>query len=208
MVWQGVVLFYLTLNYGADVKPIDVEIRGVTPLLIHRFTEQAETAASTRKLKASQVDPREEAEQHAYIAKDGTYYFNAFAIPNAMGNAGSNHKMRGSRKSLRFVVPSAVRMDTDTVTILNGTGPAKNFEVDSRPVTIPATKGRIMRHRPRFNEWGAKFRLYVDDSVLDLSVAHQLLNEAGQTIGIGDFRPEKRGPFGTFRVTKFEESKK
>jgi hypothetical protein len=31
---------------------------------------------------------------------------------------------------------------------------------------------------------------------------------AGNSIGIGDFRPEKRGPFGTFRVTRFEEADK
>lgn len=28
----------------------------------------------------------------------------------------------------------------------------------------------------------------------------------GQSIGIGDFRPEKRGPFGTFRVVKFDDA--
>ena len=72
-------------------------------------------------------------------------------------------------------------------------------------VTIPATKGRIMRYRPRFNEWGARFDLLLDDNALDAEMAHQLLNEAGQSIGIGDFRPEKRGPFGTFRVVRFEE---
>jgi hypothetical protein len=122
-----------------------------------------------------------------------------------MGNAGANHKMKGSRKSLRFVVPAAVRMTTDRVTILNGHGPADHFEVDSRPVTIPATKGRIMRHRPRFDEWGAQFDLLVDDSQLSLDMAHQLLAEAGLGVGIGDFRPEKRGPFGTFRIVHFEE---
>ena len=73
-------------------------------------------------------------------------------------------------------------------------------------MTIPATKGRIMRHRPRFDQWGAQFSLLVDDDQLALETAHQLLNEAGNSIGIGDFRPEKRGPFGTFRVTRWEES--
>ena len=122
-----------------------------------------------------------------------------------MAAAGSNHKMKGSRKTLRFVVPSAVSVTSDTVTILNGAGPAKDFEVDARPVTIPATKGRIMRYRPRFDCWGAKFSLLIDDNVLALETAHQLLNEAGQSVGIGDFRPEKRGPFGRFRVTNFSE---
>lgn len=187
------------------MKRVSIEIRGITPLLIHRFGEEAETSGRTRKVEIQQRDPREEARKVAYIAPDGTFYFSAFAITGAMGNAGSNHKSRGSRKSLRFVVPSAVRLLADTITIMNGKGPAKDFEVDSRPVTIPATKGRIMRHRPRFNEWGAQFELLVDDSILGIDTAHQLLSEAGQQIGIGDFRPEKRGPFGTFRVTKFEE---
>jgi len=186
------------------VKQVKVEIRGTAPLLIHRFTEQAESARKTRRIEVSNTDPREEAKKNAYIAPDGTYYFSAFAIPNAMSSAGSNHKGTGTRRTLRFIVPSAVRMERDTVTILNGTGPAKDFEVDSRPVTIPATKGRIMRHRPRFDQWGARFMMSVDDETLSLEMAHQLLSEAGQNIGIGDFRPEKRGPFGTFRVTHFD----
>jgi len=187
------------------MKTITVEIRGVTPLLIRRFGEEAEANTPTRKMLVDRGTPREEATKAAYIASDGTFYFSAFSIPNAMGNAGANHKMKGSRKSLRFVVPAAVRMTSDRVTILNGSGPADHFEVDSRPVTIPATKGRIMRHRPRFDEWGARFDLLVDDSQISLDMAHRLLNEAGESIGIGDFRPEKRGPFGTFRVTAFDE---
>lgn len=189
------------------MKTIEVEIRGTSPLLIHRFSEASEQSKSSRRIQVGDRDPREEATKAAYIAPDGTYYFSAFSIPNAMGNAGSNHKMRGSRKSLRFIVPSAVRVTYEAITILNGNGPAKDFEVDARPVTIPATKGRIMRYRPRFDQWGAKFTLSLDDESLDIATAHQLLNEAGQHIGIGDFRPEKRGPFGCFRVTRFEEAK-
>lgn len=187
------------------MRLIDVEIRGITPLLIHRFGEQAEANAPTRAIVTDTSDPRSEALKAAYVASDGTYYFSAFAIPNAMASAGANHKMKGSRKTLRFVVPAAVRMTTDTVTILNGSGPAQSFEVDARPVTIPATKGRVMRYRPRFNEWGAQFVLQINTDHLSVASAHQLLSEAGVSYGIGDFRPEKRGPFGTFRVTAFTE---
>lgn len=187
------------------MKRVDVEIRGVTPLLIHRFDEGAEQGKANRRVVVQNRDPREEATKHAYIAKDGTFFFSSASIPGSMGNAGASHKQKGSRKSLRFVVPAAVRMESDTVTILNGNGPAKDFEVDSRPVTIPATKGRIMRHRPRFDNWGAKFTLFVNDNLLAVETAHQLLNEAGESVGIGDFRPDKRGPFGTFRVVKFDE---
>lgn len=190
---------------GEPMKTIKVEIRGTTPLLIHRFGEAAETSKQSRAAMVADVEPREEARKVAYIAADGSFYFNAFSIPAAMGNAGANHKMRGTRKTARYVVPSAIRLTSDTITILNGHGPATDFEVDSRPVTIPATKGRVMRHRPRFNQWGAEFDLIVNETLITVELAHQLLQEAGQQIGIGDFRPEKRGPFGTFRVVKFCE---
>lgn len=186
------------------MKTVRVTIEGVTPLLVHRFGEEAQAGGRTRATDAAARDPRTEATKAAYIAADGTYYFSAFAIPNAMAAAGSNHKLRGSRKTLRFVVPSAVTLTSDTITICNGTGkPAKSFEVDSRPVTIPATKGRVMRHRPRFDQWSAKFEMLLNEDLLPDQLAHQLLNEAGMTIGVGDFRPEKRGPFGRFRVTAF-----
>jgi hypothetical protein len=187
------------------MRTIQIRIEGITPLLVHRFGEQAEQARRTRRIEATEVDPRAEATRHAYIADDGTFYFSAFAIPNSMGAAGASHKARGTRKTLRFVVPSAVRVTTDRITIMNGNGsPAPDFEVDSRPVTIPATKGRIMRHRPRWDKWSAEFDLVVNDELLDPATAHVLLAEAGLSIGIGDFRPEKRGPFGTFRVTRWE----
>jgi hypothetical protein len=188
-------------------RTIRVKICGVTPLLVNRFREDAEQAKATRKQMVKDRNPREEATKAAYIADDGSFYFSAFAITGCMTEAGSNHKQRGSRKSLRFVVPAAVRMTTDTVTILNGDGTTavKDFEVDSRPVTIPATKGKVMRYRPRFDCWSAEFLLGVEDDLLAVESAQQLLSEGGQQGGIGDFRPQKRGPFGTFRITLFED---
>ena len=187
------------------MKTFDVHIEGVTPLLIHRFTEKAQQPDNTRAILIQPRDPRREAEELAYIDEEGHYYFSGFAIPAAMGSAGAAHKTTGSRRTLRFVVPSAVSMTSDTVTILQGEEPAASFEVDSRPVTIPSTKGKIMRHRPRWNKWNAAFNLQVDDQLLGPEMAHQLLTEAGLSYGIGDFRPQCRGPFGRFRVTRFEE---
>lgn len=188
------------------MKTVRVEIEGMTPYLMCKFTDSASTNKATRRIVVSDVVPREEAEKVAYRADDGTLYFNAFAILGCLKGAGSNHKMKGSRKSLRFVIPSAVRIKNDTITLLNGDKKeAKDFEVDARPVTIPSTKGRIMRYRPRLDKWGAKFELGVNDKMIAVEQVHILLNEAGESYGIGDFRPEKSGPFGTFRVVRFEE---
>ena len=94
------------------MKLIDIEIRGIQPLLMHRFSEDAETASSSkaRGIVQDRGTPREQAEKVAYRHPDGTFYISAFAIPNAIGAAGASYKMPGSRKSMRFIVPSALRI--------------------------------------------------------------------------------------------------
>lgn len=190
------------------MKLIDVQIKGTTPLLQHRFNETAEAGSSTRKVLVSNGTPRDQAEKAVYRNDQG-FYFPGAAISRLLREAGSNHKLRGSRKSAKFVIPAAVLVMNDGVNLVNGDGktPIKDYEVDSRPVTIPATKGRIMRHRPRFDQWGAKFTLRINDAILPTDFIQTLLTEGGQQIGIGDFRPEKGGPFGTFNVIEWKEQK-
>jgi hypothetical protein len=191
------------------LKTVDIEITGIQPLLAHRFTDEAAQAKPTRRIKASDViDTYEEAKRAANIEPDtGHHYLSAFSIINAIGAAGASHKMVGSRKSVRFIIPSAVRWPpTEPILkILIKGKPTTDFVVDARPVTIPSTKGRIMRYRPRYEGWTMRFQLLVETDLISTELVHQLLGEAGVQIGIGDFRPEKRGPFGSFRVTRFEE---
>jgi hypothetical protein len=190
------------------MKTYSITIAGTTPLLQHRFTEESEQDRATRKVFVSRGTPREEADKVAYRNARGQFYLPGAAIARLIREAGGNHKLKGSRRSAKFVVPAAVLVVEDALTLRNGDGKTHvtSFEVDSRPVTIPATKGRIMRHRPRFDCWSASFNLRINDSLLPPDFIHQLLVEGGQQIGVGDFRPEKGGPFGTFNVTHWEEA--
>lgn len=185
------------------MKTYEVLIEGTSPLLQHRFTEAAQQSKATRNALVVEKSPREQAQEVVYQASNGTYYFPGAAIARLIREAGGGHKLRGTRKSAKYVVPAAVLVTQDTVTILDldGETPAKSFEVDSRPVTIPATKGRIMRHRPRFDCWSARFSVRVNEDLLPPEFVQQLITEGGQQVGIGDFRPEKGGPFGTFNLS-------
>lgn len=190
------------------MKTFNVEIKGTSPYLMHRFSEEAAQGARTRRVQVEVDDPRTEATKVAYLDDDGHLYFSGASIPGTMSVAGASHKKKGAgRSTLRHEVPKAVRMTDDVIYFRSiETGEKlSDFEVDSRPVTIPSTKGRIMRHRPRIDNWKAEFTLVVNDDLISEDMAHQLLNEAGVVSGIGDFRPSKSGPFGCFLVTKFEE---
>lgn len=181
-------------------------ISGLTPLLIHRWAEANEVEDGARAVHIERRDPRAEAEKVCYRREDGAIYFPGAAIARMLREAGGSHKQRGSRKSLKFVIPAAVIVLEDQVILRDASGNSlKDFEVDSRPVTIPATKGRIMRHRPRLNAWGAEVSLEIDPSMIESDTILQLLTEGGKRIGIGDFRPERGGPFGRFAVVQWAE---
>ena len=57
-----------------------------------------------------------------------------------------------------------------------------------------------MAHRPRFDEWRVSFTLEVDETLFSEALVRELLDIAGKRIGLGDFRPERKGPFGRFRT--------
>ncbi len=79
----------------------------------------------------------------------------------------------------------------------------KEYELDSRAVVISATKGRIIRHRPRLDKWGVEFEIEFDDSLLTEKNVRKIVDDAGKRVGVLDFRPEKKGPFGRFIVTSW-----
>jgi len=191
------------------MKTFKIKITGTTALLQNRFDEKAEASLgkSTRTVVRKKETPRKAAERACYQDKEGEYYMPAACITRMLSEAGSNHKLTGSRKSAKYAVYAAVFLPDETLTILNGDGatPAAKFEVDSRPVVIRVVGARIMRHRPRFDEWSIAFSARINDDVLPPDFVHQLMSEGGQQVGIGDFRPQCRGPFGTFNVVHWEE---
>ena len=198
----------------AAITTVEATINGVSALLMHRFGEDAEAstgAGSTgvRPIQTSIGDddtPRSRAEKAAYRAPDGTLYFPGAAIGRLLREAGGNHKQSKSRKTLKWLVPSAIIVMDDTLTLIGPDGGAlTDYEVDARPIVIPSTKGRVMRYRPRIEQWSAKITMQVITEILDLKTAHLLLEEGGRQLGIGDFRPEKGGPFGRFAVVEWKQ---
>lgn len=178
-----------------------ITIEGIAALLQHRFGEAAETGAEVRAVKLQDMTPADAAETTAYRTENGVLYLPGAAIARLLREAGASHKQRGSRKSLKYIVPAAVIVPVDQIELHDAAGELlTRIEVDSRPVTIPATKGRIMRHRARVEKWRATFDLEIDDAVLDAATIHQLLEEGGRRIGVGDYRPERGGPYGRFAV--------
>ena len=191
---------------------VTATISGVSALLMHRFGEAAEASTGAGSTGVREVvgsveedTPRSRAELAAYRHPDSQeLYMPGAAIARLLREAGGNHKQAKSRKTLKWIVPSAIIVLNDTLNLIGPDGgPLTDYEVDARPVVIPSTKGRVMRYRPRLEQWSARIEMEIVTDLISSNVAHQLLEEGGRQLGIGDFRPEKGGPFGRFAVTEW-----
>ena len=73
--------------------------------------------------------------------------------------------------------------------------------------TVPVRVGqsRVLRTRARFNPpWSVEFTLDVDEELIDRENLHKWLELGGRRIGLGDWRPQKSGVCGRFRVASIE----
>jgi hypothetical protein len=185
---------------------IDITVEGTTAILLNRATEEALKGKTRTNTAQEDEDPRDVCEKAIYRLDDRQIAIPGAAFGRMLREAGGNHKMKGSRKSLKYVIPAAVLVLDDLCGFYLHDRKTRviDFEVDSRPVTIPATKGRVMRHRARLNEWVCKVRLRLNETILSESIVRQMFGEGLQQIGIGDFRPEKGGPFGTSSIVEWK----
>lgn len=186
---------------------IEVTIQGINPLLMNRFTEENEVRVSngtTAVHIGSKGSPREQAEKKAYKDDKGNLYIPGPNIYAAIIAAGRFHKSGKEKVTTKktSLIPAGVFM-LDTVVPLN----TKNFEVDSRSVVIPATGGRVMCYRPRLDNWTCVFHIEVDEEMFNEKFVRLLIDDAGKKIGLGDFRPERKGPFGRFVVKGWKANK-
>jgi hypothetical protein len=66
-----------------------------------------------------------------------------------------------------------------------------------------ASEVAVCINRPRIPEWEAMFTVKFDESI-DMSKLEELVKVAGRQLGLGDWRPAKKGRFGRFVITKIE----
>ena len=187
------------------MKLIEIEVDGVTPMLMHSFTDADQLSASSGSRASSAVQdrgtPAEQAAAHLYVSADGeTVIIPQPNIFSCIVSAGKFFKAGKSKITTQktSVIPACVFFNDTEYPLKH-----KGWAVDTRAVRIPSTGGRIQRHRPIFHVWGFKFSVQLDDSEISIKLFREIIDAAGNKIGLGDFRPETKGPFGRFSVTRW-----
>lgn len=184
---------------------MDLKLRvdGTTPLLqCNAAMLLAPGPAKTRAEK--DLSPADQAKQRVYLDDEDRFVHPTVAFRNAILGGGKEVKI-GRAAAAKYLAgalilnpqPSAVLLD-------NRDKPFQEYEVHAASVVMPATKGRVVRGWPKFNDWHVNLDAYLDETIWNepIETLQRIFDFAGRLVGVGDGRPEKRKlGFGQFRVT-------
>lgn len=181
-------------------ETILVPIIGTTPLIMHNFSakgkQQMLDAMQGKKNPKTPKDPQAEYEAAAYRLRDG-YGLPAVAFKDAACKAsrfyGKDVTMVGLRQ---FLFVHGESSDRDPQQLVEIFGEPKMRE----DVVTVGMSGKDLRYRPEFREWSAVLKVTFVSSMLTRGSVLSLIDAAGMGIGVGEWRPEKRGNNGCFTI--------
>ncbi len=183
---------------GIEHPPFTVEcvIRGVAPILFHRW-DCAAVDAKAKAKKNSKEKKSDNLESYVYRCDDGTLGLPGINLHMSLVNAAkSKSDPRSPRKSAADLCKAILLV---TPTISSFMTDKWDFE-DQRRVMVQ--RNGITRVRPAMREgWRLTFYVTVlDSSYIDKDFLHDLIASAGRYVGLGDFRPQ----FGRFQIDSFK----
>lgn len=185
-------------------KTVEIRIVGVAPLICRNAQLADPTNKIVRSIKeiTAKRNKKTEAdmEEVARLEFLGGLYLDDKGHPAIPGECVEGTIRDGAKKS-RAGKDALCGIISDGVWPIIYDGPkdpAKLWEDarfrDFRGVKV--TTSRIMRMRPKFTAWALEFQVAYQDEVVNLSALEKWLRDAGQYVGLCDFRPR----FGRFEV--------
>ena len=179
-----------------------VRIRGIAPYIQHRYPMPEEEEQFREWCESQGLDAKKTSNIEASWYRNDAGAFIPFEhIKQALVGAGKGLKIGGKGnatwnnvlKVAAAVLPAEVPFSP----------PKEKFD-DVHRAYVKVGMARVLRERPCFNKgWETEFQIEADSSEVDEVNVKRFVERAGRR-GIGDYRPEKGGSFGTFEVVEFE----
>jgi hypothetical protein len=183
-------------------RHIVVRLEGLSPLVVHRWSEKAmglmaaKQAGAPKTRKRETRDPEAEFKAASYVLDDGSHGFPAGAFKLAA--VSSCRLIDGITMTAArglFVCPQEYVTLTNPAPEKGRPWPA----IDTRPVRVGMGAADI-RYRPLYWPWACELGVRFVAGATSTEQIGYLLMLAGEAVGVGEMRPEKGGNYGRFRI--------
>jgi len=177
------------------IYSVCLEITGTAPLIQNKFSQKTIDEMLRKHMGLSQQKekkiPSECIERATIKNEDGKVCIPPTAIKKAILSA--SIMVKGLKKT---EIRASIFVDGSSIPI------KYSRMVPQMDMVRTSGKGRTpdVRFRPRFEDWSARVIILFSEMIPVQTVVH-LVHMAGNC-GVGEWRPEKDGNFGTFVVTR------
>lgn len=182
-----------------ETKEVQIPIRGISPLLVHAFSEKQRKKLEEKQNKKAknskheERDAMQEMEDAKHKSSEDWEGFPAHGFKKCMIRAGKylGLTMKDLNTAL-FVNPDC--QVTDLVRIHG------EPELDER-IEYVSNGAPDIRYRPIYKDWSATITVTFNAGVVSVEQIHQMVHAAGWGVGIGEHRPERNGGnLGRFKI--------
>lgn len=206
------------LSRSATYSRFSLWVVGDTPLITHAWSEKARRELLEKQVKATRAgrdvrDPHADFVSSLYEMGGGVYGFPAMGFKNAILSVA--HKDKGIP---RTSVMAALWIDASIVRtrpalagaicdmpLLRIYGDAPVNREDMVKVGKGLNKTASLTYRGQFTTWAFRVTGEINIDVLTPEALAFLIDEAGRSCGLGEFRNERKGMFGAFHRALSEE---
>jgi hypothetical protein len=196
---------------------VSIKCRGTRPLLMNRMSEDTLEGLRTKikKPKAKNIGTtvtrREEAEPKVYLCDDvpvlpGENLMSCLIAAGVFSRLDAKRQVSTGKATL---LPGLMSLlDFNMPLVDPDTGAPATWDPDVRKGTNPHGGEAVCICRPRFDRWAFKCRIEIDDNECGENLIRELWDRAGRRIGLGDFRPARKGVFGQFTIEQWDREER
>lgn len=201
------------LSNKAAFKRFSVWLVGETPLIVHAWSEKARREMLSKQVKATKGgkearDPQADFVSSLYEMSDGVYGFPAMGVKNCILSAA--HKDKGIA---RTGVMAALWIDAEMVRtrpalagaicdmpLVRIWGSDPEMREDMVKIGAGLNKTANLAYRAQFTTWAIRITGRFNTTILTPEALAFLIQDAGMSSGLGEWRNERKGLFGAFRL--------
>ena len=185
---------------GPNIQAIGITIEGSRPLIFNRFSEKAKQQMRDKQQKKAKKgrevrNPKREYQQSYYRNASKKIAFPALCIKQSMVGAA-----RFIEDLPMTILRGAVFVEGDAEGLIEVKYKSESMREDM--VRLSGRGATDFRYRGEVKDWSMEFIIKFNAHVLSEEQVIHLLQTAGFSQGLGEWRPERNGDFGTFTVKK------